>query len=204
MTSLRTLGRTGAIAAVLVLTGGIAQAHTGLPGHTHGFADGVLHPLTGIDHMAAMVAVGLWATSLGGRARWAVPAAFVALLTVGAGLGLGALGLGGAAPSLVEAVIAASVVVLGLVVAADLRLPVLPAAALVGVFAVFHGIAHGAEMPDMASPLAYGAGFVLATASLHLTGIGLGTGLARVSGRVLTRAAGALTAAFGVALAIAG
>jgi urease accessory protein len=96
------------------------------------------------------------------------------------------------------------VVVLGFAVATDLRLPVVPAASLVGVFAIFHGIAHGAEMPAMAAPLAYGAGFVLATASLHLAGIGLGTALSRLSGRVVTRAAGALTAAFGLLLAFAG
>jgi urease accessory protein len=94
--------------------------------------------------------------------------------------------------------------VLGLAVATDLRLPVVPAAVLVGVFAIFHGISHGAEMPEMAAPLAYGAGFVLATTALHLAGIGLGTALPRVLGRVVTRAAGALTAAFGLLLAFAG
>ncbi len=186
--------------ATISVTAGVAEAHTGLPGHTHGFADGVLHPLSGLDHIGAMLAVGLWAASLGGRALWAVPSAFVALLAAGAAIGMS---FSGGLP-LVEAMITASVVVLGLVVAADLRLPVLPAAALVGLFAVFHGLSHGAEMPAMAQPLAYGAGFILATATLHLGGIGLGIGLHRLSGRVATRAAGALTACLGVALALAG
>lgn len=196
----RNPGRAIALAAAaLTLTAGAAQAHTGVPGHTHGFADGAMHPLTGLDHIAAMVAVGLWAASLGGRAVWAVPAAFVSLLTAGAAIGMGTGGL----PA-VEAMITASVIVLGLVVAVNLRLPVAPAAALVGVFAIFHGLSHGAEMPAMAQPLAYGAGFVLATATLHLAGIGLGFGLQRVSPRLATRAAGALTACVGVGLAIAG
>lgn len=200
MTQLRRSGRAAALVAVaLALGAGVAQAHTGVPGHTHGLVDGAMHPLTGLDHIAAMVAVGLWAATLGGRAVWAVPAAFVSLLAAGAVIGMGNPGL-----PMVEAMIIASVIVLGLVVATGLRLPVLPAAALVGVFAVFHGLSHGAEMPAMAQPLAYGAGFVLATATLHLAGIGLGLGLQRMSPRLATRAAGALTACIGVALAVAG
>jgi urease accessory protein len=104
----------------------------------------------------------------------------------------------------VEAAITASVVVLGLLVALNVRLPTLPAAALVGLFAVFHGVSHGAEMPAMADPLAYGLGFLLATAALHASGIWLGTGLSRLDGPVLSRAAGAATVGAGVVLAFAG
>ena len=151
MTTIRMTRVTSAAAALLLLTAGFAEAHPGLPGHTHGFFDGVAHPVSGLDHIAAMVAVGLWAASLGGRALWAVPSAFVALLGVGA-----VFGVAGFAVPWVEAGITASVVVLGLLVAANVRLPTVPAAALVGLFAVFHGVSHGAEMPAMADPLAYG------------------------------------------------
>lgn len=190
---------TSAALALLLVTAGFAEAHPGLPGHSHGFFDGVAHPLSGLDHIAAMVAVGLWAASLGGRALWAVPCAFVALLGIGA-----VLGVAGVAVPWVEAAITASVVVLGLLVALNVRLPTVPAAALVGLFAVFHGVSHGAEMPAMADPLAYGLGFLLATAALHASGIGLGVGLSRLGGPVLSRAAGALTVGAGVVLAFAG
>ena len=153
-------------AALLMLAATAAQAHTGVGG-TAGFAHGFAHPLGGIDHVLVMVAVGLFAAQLGGRALWLVPLSFVSVMMAG-----GALGMAGVAMPFVEIGIGLSVVVLGLAVAFGLHLPTAAAMALVGLFAIFHGHAHGAEMPESASGLAYGAGFVLATALLHALGIG--------------------------------
>jgi urease accessory protein len=167
------------IALVLAgLTPSIAEAHPGL--HAHGFADGFAHPFTGLDHLCAMVAVGYWAASLGGSARWIAPAAFVCLMAMGALLGLNAVAL----PA-VEYGIAASVVALGLLVAFDVRMPVAAAAALVGGFALFHGYAHGSEMPAASNALYYGGGFLLATVMLHAIGLTLGSlRMNRVFGRL--------------------
>lgn len=169
----------------------IAQAHPGL--HMHGFGDGLAHPLTGLDHLLAMIAVGFWAASLGGMARWLVPGAFVSVMILGALAGVAGLQL----PN-VEYAIAASVVALGLIVALDVKVPVAAAAALVGLFAAFHGFAHGAEAPAGESFVLFGAGFVLMTALLH--GVGLGLGALHLSG-VLRRAAGLAVAGAGVWLA---
>ncbi|RAI35915.1 urease accessory protein, partial [Rhodoplanes elegans] len=169
--------RTGALAAGIVLVATTAaSAHVGQAPHVHGFADGFVHPLFGADHLAAMLAVGLWSATLGGAALLAVPAAFVVLLVVGA-----VLGATGVPLPAVEPAITASVIVLGLLVALAVRLPLVPAALLVGVFGLVHGYAHGAEMPAAASPLAYGLGFVTATVLLHATGIGLGLALGRIA-----------------------
>jgi urease accessory protein len=154
---------------LLLLLPSLAQAHPGLPGHTHGFSNGLLHPLTGLDHICAMVAVGLWAAQRGGRALWLVPLTFVSIMVIG-----GIFGMGGVGIPYVEQGIAASVLVLGIFIAAAVRLPLAASAAIVGLFALFHGYAHGAEMPDSSSGFAYGIGFVVATASLHLSGIALG------------------------------
>ncbi len=140
---------------------GVAEAHTGV-GSTIGFTHGFMHPLSGIDHMLAMVAVGLFAARLGGSALWLVPSAFVAMMAVG-----GFLGISGVELPFVEIGIAASVIVLGAAVALDFNLPTAAAMALVGFFALFHGHAHGAEMPETANGLTYGIGFMLATALLH-------------------------------------
>lgn len=186
--------------SALAMAPAAAFAHPGTTPHDHaGFLAGVLHPLTGADHLAAMVAVGLWAAALGGRAIWAVPASFVGLLAIGAVLGV----IGVTLPA-VEPMIAVSVIALGLAVAFRLRVAAPAAAALVGVFAVFHGHAHGAEMPELASPLLYGLGFVLATAALHGAGIALGLGLGRTGAGWLPRVAGHGIAAFGVLLLVAG
>lgn len=146
-----------------------AQAHAGL--HGAGFASGVAHPFTGLDHLLAMVAVGLWAAQLGGKARWAVPAAFVAMLGVGGALGMLGVNLPG-----VEEGIAASVLTLGLLIAFSTRLPLAAGMALAGAFAIFHGHAHGAEMPSVAAPWLYALGFIFSTILLH--GVGLGAGMA--------------------------
>ncbi|MFT3905078.1 MAG: HupE/UreJ family protein [Steroidobacteraceae bacterium] len=188
-TVLRTLLRFGALLALPA----IAAAHPGHPGH-ESFAAGFAHPLSGVDHLLAMLAVGLWAAQLGGRARWAVPAAFVVLMLAG-----GALGRAGVWLPQADAVIAASVLVLGLLVAALVRLPTVAAMAVVGAFALFHGYAHGVEMPLSAQALPYVAGFAAATAALHAVGLGLGVLAARLQPRLL-RLAGAATALAGALL----
>jgi urease accessory protein len=176
----------------------LAQAHPGLPGHTHGFANGLAHPLTGLDHICAMIAVGLWAAQRGGRALWAVPLAFVSVMVLG-----GILGMACGALPFVETGIATSVLVLGVLIAASVRLPLLMSVFIVGVFALFHGFAHGAEMPATASGLAYGTGFILATAGLHLTGIGTGLAARQWGSMQTIRYAGGAIAACGIYLFIA-
>jgi len=145
----------------------LAQAHAGI-GATHGFLFGLAHPFSGLDHLVAMLAVGLWAAQLGGRALWLVPLSFVSAMA------LSGLSATFAAPiPFIEGGITLSLLVLGVLIAAAIRLPVVVSAAIVGVFAVFHGYAHGIEMPQNSDALTYAAGFILATATLHLSGIGL-------------------------------
>lgn len=189
--------RTAAAAAALTLLPQLAYAHTGA-GAVHGFSHGFAHPLGGLDHLLAMVTVGIFAWQLGGRAVWAVPATFVGLMAVG-----GALGVSGIDVPFVELGIALSVTVLGGVVAFGLKAPLAAAMAMVGFFAIFHGHAHGAEMPADASGLAYGLGFMVATAGLHLAGIGLGMAIGRfgeLHGEKFVRGAGAAVAVAGVGI----
>ncbi len=145
-----------------------ASAHL-LGMHGAGFEAGITHPYTGLDHLLAMLAVGMWAAQQGGRALWSIPLAFVVMMTLG-----GILALTGVQLPMVETGIATSVLVLGLLVAFSARLPLAAGATLVGVFALFHGHAHGTEIPLAASPVAYALGFILATAALHGIGIALG------------------------------
>lgn len=182
------------LAAVSVLTPVAALAHTGA-GDTHGVVHGFMHPVTGLDHVLAMVAVGILAALLGGRAIWLVPASFVALAAAG-----GLLGVQGVPVPFVEFGISASVVLLGLAIALQARLPLGWTVGLVGLFGLYHGYAHGAEMPADASGFAYGAGFLAATAMLHIAGIGLGLGIAHMARRSATRFA----QAGGTAIALAG
>jgi len=142
-----------------------AHAHVGA-GEVHGFMHGLAHPLSGLDHVCAMVAVGLWATQMGGRSMCQVPLTFVGVMMLGGMLGMTAVPI-----PYVEGGIAMSLLVLGVLIAASVRLPLAASAAIVGVFAVFHGYAHGAEMTHDASGLEYVVGFVLATALLHASGI---------------------------------
>jgi urease accessory protein len=172
--------------AVLVLWAPAALAHT-FGAHGAGFMQGVAHPFTGLDHLLAMTAVGVWAAQQGGRALWAVPASFVLTMIIGALVAVASIQL----PH-IEAMVAASVLVLGLLVAFQSRWPLAAGMGLVSLFAFFHGHAHGLEMPEAASPVLYGFGFVLATVVLHLVGIAS----ARVSGRWV-QAAGVFTAAAG-------
>ncbi len=180
----------------LALTPALAHAHTGAGG-THGLSDGLLHPIHGLDHLLAMMAVGLWAAQLGGRARWAVPASFVGIMALG-----GVLGMAGLALPMVETGILTSVFLLGLLIAFAVRLPIWASTSVVGFFALFHGYAHGAEMPVDASGLAYAAGFIVATAALHLAGIGLGTALKNVPYAPAIRIAGACVILGGIYTAL--
>lgn len=186
--------RLAAIAVPFALAAGAAQAHTGV-GPTGGFMAGLAHPLFGVDHLLAMVAVGVWATLLGGRATWLVPAAFIAVMVVGGVLALAAVGL-----PVVELMIAASVVVLGGLVAARLKAPAAIGMAVVAVFALFHGHAHGMEMPAGAGGLLYFAGFAMTTAGL----LGLGVTIGRLAGRLREGREGLAVRAAGSAIAAAG
>lgn len=180
--------------AAAIMMPGVAQAHVGV-GDTHGFVHGFAHPIGGVDHILAMVAVGVFAVCLAGRALWLVPSAFVLAMAAG-----GALGIGGVPVPFVELGIAASVIVLGLAVALRWSMPTAAAMSLVGFFAIFHGHAHGAEMPVDASGLSYGLGFMLATAILHLAGIGIGLAIGQVGERISRFA----VQAGGTAMALAG
>jgi urease accessory protein len=183
--------------AALLLAPTAALAHTGA-GAVHGFAHGFMHPIGGLDHILAMVTVGILASQLGGRALWLVPGAFVLVMAAG-----GAAGVAGVNLPFVEIGIAASVVVLGAMVALKMKAPVAAAMGLVGFFAIFHGYAHGAEMPSAAAGLTYGLGFMVATALLHVVGIGLGLAAGRIGARhgaAAYRVAGCIIAVAGLGL----
>jgi urease accessory protein len=186
--------RIGLTGLPVLLLAGAADAHTG-HGAVSGLAAGFSHPLGGLDHMLAMIAVGVLGFQLRGRAMWALPATFVAMMVAG-----GLLGLGGVALPLVELGIVGSGIVLGLVIALGRRLPVAAAAPLVGAFAIFHGHAHGAEMPAGASMWEFGVGFVAATILLH----GAGMALARSVEKAGTQFAMFATRISGAAIAAAG
>jgi len=170
-----------ALASLLALTvvavPSAAFAHTG-HADTAGFLHGFMHPIGGIDHILAMVAVGVFAFVLGGRALILVPLSFIGMMAVG-------FLIGGAGVDLpfVELGIALSSVVIGAVAASGRSMPVAAAMSLVGLFAIFHGHAHGAEMPADTSGLDYALGFVAATALLHAAGIGAAIGVARIAGK---------------------
>ncbi|MDT3321275.1 HupE/UreJ family protein [Shewanella sp. SP1S2-4] len=158
-----------------------------------GFMSGFNHPVLGFDHLLAMLSVGMLSTQLGGRAIWTVPLAFVTFMLVG-----GILGLYAIAVPFVEIGIALSVLLLGLAIAFDRQIPLLFAMAFVGIFAIFHGHAHGAEMPALASPVLYALGFLFGTAVIHLGGVMIGLGMQRMTGqRNLMRVTGAAIAAMG-------
>jgi urease accessory protein len=175
------------IALTSVAFCGIANAH---PGHGGGLMAGIAHPLFGLDHLLAMVAVGVWAFQLGGRATWLVPASFMALMA-----GAGGAGMAGIALPMVESGIATSVLILGLLIAFSVRVTPALGAFIVALFAIFHGHAHGAEMSLLGSAWQYGIGFVVSTAALHGLGLALGKGLNKQS--LLLRATGAMVATSG-------
>lgn len=173
-----------------------APAFAHLDSAEHGsLMAGFTHPLSGLDHILVMVAVGLWAAQIGGRALWVVPLAFVGTMAFGF-----ALAIAGVHLPFVEPAILASVVALGLLVAMAVRLETAACAAVVGVFALFHGYAHGGEL-GVAGALPFSAGFVIATALLHSAGIGFGVSISRLSfGRIISRLLGGMTAFAGLAL----
>jgi urease accessory protein len=187
-----TVARIAALTGGLLLIAGAAMAHEGdLTGG--GFMTGFDHPFLGWDHLAAMVAVGLWGGSLGRPAIWMLPVGFPLVMVLGFWLAAARVGF----PA-VESGIAASALVLGLVVAFAARPPLAVAGALVGCFALFHGHAHGAEMPAAASPLLYAAGFAVGTALLHMVGVATGLLAQWSGGGVAVRACGALVALAGL------
>ncbi len=178
------------LAAVGAMFAPAAFAHT-FGAHGAGFAGGLAHPFLGLDHLLAMLAVGLWAAQLGGANLWRIPMAFVTAMAGGAVFANPSISV-----SWLETAIAASVLALGLMVAFRLRFPSLLGLLAVSTFALFHGFAHGLEMPQAASPYGYGLGFVLATASLHLAGVLLGLAVGR--GRFALQAGGAAIAVVGL------
>ena len=193
----RALKTKGLMVAASVLASGSVLAH---PGHEHAssFMTGFAHPMGGLDHLLAMGAIGLWAASIGGRALWAIPAAFVVTMLLGGGLAVAGLNV-----PFVEQGILLSVVVLGALVLFAKRLPTAACMAIAGAFALFHGAAHGMEMPLSANGLQYALGFALATAGLHVVGLGVGQVMAKIGTPLATRISGSLIATAGLFLAFA-
>jgi urease accessory protein len=180
---------------------GLSTAAFAHPGHGSGLTGGLAHPFTGLDHMLAMVAVGLWASQLGRPAMWLLPAVFPAVMAAGA-----LLGASGVALPLVEPGIMVSVLVLGAAIALALRPPLAASVAVIALFALLHGHAHGAEMPAAGSALLYGAGFIAATLALHGVGLAIGSAIGalafRPAGVWATRTAGAAIVAAGLVLLV--
>jgi urease accessory protein len=197
-TSLYRFGTVAMLAAMaVILAPRLAFAHVGVS-PAHDLLHGLEHPLTGLDHILAMFAVGLWAAQRGGRALWLVPLTFIGIMTVG-----GALGMSHVSVPFAEEGIVLSVITLGIFVAMAARLPLGVSAVIVGVFALAHGYAHGVEIPSSASGISYALGFAAATALLHGAGIGLGLALERVRWTTLVRLAGVAIAVCGLCLGIA-
>ena len=190
---MKAIGRLMAAALLMPTT---AFAHPG-HGDAVGLLAGVAHPLSGLDHITVMIAVGLWAVLKGGRALWVWPAAFVGVMLVGSALGMMQVPL-----PFVEPGILASVVVLGLLTAMAVDLPLALGATIIGGFALLHGYAHGVEAPEAASGLLYVAGFAVATAALHGIGIAAALSLKFLKLRPLVRMAGAVCVLIGIGLAV--
>lgn len=173
---------------------GVAYAHDGTNLGLGGFLSGIVHPVLGYDHLLAMLSVGIISAQIGGRAIWTVPSTFVAVMAVGGVLGLMNIGL-----TVTELGIAVSLVILGLVIAAERRIPMLAVMIGVGFFAIFHGYAHGTEMPDTAEPVLYALGFLVGTAMIHIAGVVIGD-ISRhyERGKVVLRVGGALIAVVGL------
>jgi len=185
-----------AILLLVAMAPALAQAHTET-GAVGGFISGFLHPLTGPDHIAAMVAVGIWGALLGAPAMWLLPVIFPLVMAFGGALGVLGVPLPG-----VETAIALSGLALGLMIVLAVRPPLWVAALMVGFFAIFHGHAHGTELPEAANAVTYAVGFVLATGVLHLGGIAVGLLIRWPWGRVAVRASGGVIAATGLAFLV--
>lgn len=181
--------------AFLIFAPAAALAHPGHDG-AGGLVQGFVHPVTGIDHVLAMIAVGLLAAQYGGRALWLVPLSFLVAMAIA-----GVIGMAGIAVPVVEVGIGVSVVVLGLAIAFQLRPPTFVAMAIVGFFALFHGYAHGTELVDGITGLSFALGFLLGTALLHGAGVGLGLLMQRqASSRRLLQVGGGAMALVGIAV----
>ncbi len=178
---------------LLVILPSVAEAHP-QTGGIGGFVSGFLHPLTGLDHIVAMVAVGLWGAYLGAPTMWLLPVIFPMVMAFGGALGILGVPLPGT-----ETGIALSGVMLGLAVAFAARLPLWVAGTLVGIFAIFHGHAHGTDLPHAANAATYAVGFVLATGLLHLSGIAFGLLTRYPWGGVMVRTCGGVIACVGFA-----
>ena len=178
-------------AALAVLGSTAAEAHTG--GTVGGFVSGFVHPLRGFDHLLAMFAVGIWGAQIGGRSVWELPVAFPIIMAFG-----GMLGIAGVPLPHVELLIGLSVLGLGLAIATAWQPIEVISILAVGLFAIFHGHAHGVELPNAADPVAYGVGFVSATGLIHVAGIAFGLLLGRAYHGYVGRAAGGLIAMAGV------
>lgn len=185
--------RVAILAVPLMLIAAQAGAHTG-EGINTGFASGFWHPILGWDHVVAMVAVGLWGAFLGAPSIWILPVVFPLVMAVG-----GAMGVIGVPLPAVETGIALSGVVLGLLIAFAVRAPIWVAAVIVGVFAIFHGHAHGTELPQAFSPYGYAVGFVVGTGLLHMVGIAFGFLTKSEIGKTAVRGAGGVIALVGAA-----
>ncbi len=184
-------------AAALVLLPTAAWAHPSITHHVHGFMAGVSHPFTGLDHLLAMLSVGLWASQKGGKALWLWPAAFVSAMIMGGVLGMAGIGL-----PLVEPIIAASLLVLGAAIATTLMLSTGAGIAIIALFGLFHGNAHGLEAPASGAGL-YALGFIVSTITLHVAGLALGLSAQKMHRPMLVRAGAVLIAATGLAMAFA-
>ena len=186
------------LVVVLSAMTGVAFAHTGVD-HEYSFFAGLQHPFTGADHTLAMVAVGLWAGLNGGRALWAWPLAFVGLMIAGGVLGATEVPLPWVEPGILT-----SVVVLGLLIVAAVQLPVAAGAAIIAMFALLHGHAHGGEVHLELAAVSHALGFVAATVILHAIGLAVASVASDSTGRLAVRGAGALVAALGIYLALTG
>ena len=184
--------RVALLTCALLSISSAALGHEGA-GITGGFYAGFVHPVLGWDHVAAMVAVGLWGAFLGNPAIWLLPVIFPLVMAFG-----GALGVMGIPIPSVETGIALSAIVLGGMVAFAVRPPLWVASVLVGAFAIFHGHAHGTELPGAANPLAYSAGFVISTGLLHLSGIALGLMVRWPKGKIVVQTCGVIISLAGV------
>lgn len=182
------------IALLLAAIPEVAYAHEGTNLGLGGFLSGIVHPVLGYDHLLAMLSVGIISAQIGGRAIWTVPATFVSVMAVGGVLGLINVGL-----NITELGIAVSLLILGSVIAAERKIPTLIVMVGVGFFAIFHGYAHGSEVPDTAEPFLYALGFLIGTALIHIAGVVIGD-ISRhyERGKIALRVGGALIALIGI------
>jgi len=182
----------GSLFALVAMMPEVAQAHV-TEGPIGGFTAGIAHPFTGIDHLTAMLAVGIWGAQMGGRSVWTLPVTFPLVMTIG-----GILGMAGVPLSHIETGIALSMLVLGAAIVLAWRPPEWVALAVIAVFAICHGYAHGVELPDAADPAAYATGFVVATGAIHVIGIGIGLSLGKLFHGWFSRGLGGGVAAAGL------